>query len=178
MRSKLLGPVLALLTGVGIISCSDLITNTTAPMRSARGAAFDATPTPRVVISQVYGAGGNANALYNADFVELYNAGTAAQDLSGWTIQYASATGTGNLGSSASQLVALTGSNQPGQYYLVGMTTTSTTGAVLPTADATGGIAMAAGAGKVALANQATTLGCNSAAGCASAASHIGDLVT
>ena len=122
MRSKLIGPALALLAGVGIISCSDLITNTTSPMRAARGAAFDAAPAARVVVSQVYGAGGNSGAVYNADYVELYNAGTAPQDLTGWSVQYASATGSGNFGGSASQLVALSGTIQPGQFYLVGMT--------------------------------------------------------
>ena len=167
MRSKLLGPALALLAGVGIISCSDLITNTTSPMKSARGAAFDATPTPKVRITQVYGAGGNSGALYSQDFVEIYNEGTAAQDLTNWSIQYASAAGTGNLGSTASQLVVLSGSIAPGQFYLIGMTPVGTTGAALPTVDKSGAIAMAAGAGKVALASQATTLGCNTAATCA-----------
>ncbi len=122
MRSKLLGTALALLAGVGIISCSDLITNTTSPLKSARGAAFDATPTPKVRITQVYGGGGNAGAVLDADFVELYNAGTAPQDLTNWSVQYTSATGTGNLGSSSSVLVVLTGTINPGQYYLVGMT--------------------------------------------------------
>src|SRR5689334_21609453 len=104
MRSKLLGPVLAVLTGVGIISCSDLMKTSTEPMRSAHGAAFDAAPAPKVRITQVYGAGGNASASFNADFVEIYNEGNAAQDLTNWSIQYASATGTGNLGSTATQL--------------------------------------------------------------------------
>jgi DNA/RNA endonuclease G (NUC1) len=167
MRSKLLGPVIALLVGVGIISCSDLITNTTSPMKAARGAAFDATPTPKVRITQVYGAGGNSGALFNQDFVEIYNEGTAAQDLTNWSIQYASAAGTGNLGSSSSQLVLLSGSIAPGQFYLIGMTPVGGNGAALPAADKTGTIAMAAGAGKVALANQATTVGCNTAATCA-----------
>jgi DNA/RNA endonuclease G (NUC1) len=136
-------------------------------MKSAGSAAHDETPTPKVRVTQVYGAGGNAGALFNQDFVELYNEGTAAQDLTNWSVQYASATGTGNLGSSASQLVVLSGSLAPGQFYLVAMTPAGATGAALPTADKTGTIAMAAGAGKVALADQPTTLGCNTAAGCA-----------
>jgi DNA/RNA endonuclease G (NUC1) len=177
MRSKLLGPALALLAGVGIISCSDLITNSTTPMRSARGAAFDQTPTPKVRITQVYGAGGNSGALLNADFVEIYNEGTASQDLTNWSIQYASATGTANLGvtSPAMQIVVLSGSIAPGQYYLVGMSAGGV-GAALPAPDATGAISMAAGAGKVALVDQGVTVGCNTATTCAGN-THIVDFV-
>lgn len=110
-----------------------------------------------VVISQVYGAGGNAGASINRDFVELFNRGTAPAPLAGMSVQYASATGTGNF----SGAVALTGTLQPGQYYLVGMTPVGSTGAATPAPDATGAIAMAAGAGKVALVNQSTALACN-----------------
>jgi DNA/RNA endonuclease G (NUC1) len=178
MRSKLLGPVIALLVGVGIISCSDLITNSTSPMRKARGAAFDTdpNPTPRVRISQVYGGGGNSGAPLNEDFVELYNAGTAPQDLTGWSVQYASATGTGALGNGSSQLVALSGTINPGQYYLVALASGSN-GGPLPAADATGTINMSGSSGKVALADIATSLGCNTAATCTGVTSHIIDLV-
>jgi hypothetical protein len=72
----------------------------------------------RVVISQIYGAGGNAGAVVQNDYVELFNPGTASQDLTGWSVQYASATGTGNLGVT-NQIAALSGSIAPGQYYLV-----------------------------------------------------------
>ncbi|MGI9140608.1 MAG: DNA/RNA non-specific endonuclease [Gemmatimonadaceae bacterium] len=119
-----------------------------------------APAAPKMVISQLYGAGGNSGATLNADYVELFNAGTATASLSGWSVQYASATGTGNFGSSASQLVALSGSVAPGQYYLVKLAG-GANGAPLPASDATGTIAMAAGAGKVALSDQATSLGCN-----------------
>src|SRR5262245_4880264 len=54
--------------------------------------------SPDLVISQVYGGGGNAGALYTHDFIELFNRGTTAVSLSGMSLQYASATGTGNLG--------------------------------------------------------------------------------
>ena len=70
-----------------------------------------------VVISQVYGAGSNSGAAYQNDFVELFNRGTTPVSLAGWTIQYASATGTGNF--SANGIAALSGTLQPGQYYLV-----------------------------------------------------------
>ena len=47
-----------------------------------------------MVINEVYGGGGNSGSAYTNDFIELYNNGAAAQDLTGWSVQYASATGT------------------------------------------------------------------------------------
>src|ERR671931_1627540 len=73
-----------------------------------------AAPSPNVVISQVYGGGGNTGAPYKNDFVELFNRGTSAIDLSGWSVQYASATGSGNFGANSAQLTALSGSIAPG----------------------------------------------------------------
>jgi len=60
-----------------------------------------------VVISQVYGAGGNTGAALQNDYVELFNRSATTVSLSGWSVQYASATGTGNFSSS---VVALSGS--------------------------------------------------------------------
>src|SRR5512140_2562316 len=72
--------------------------------------------SPNIVISQVYGGGGNSGAPYTHDFVELFNRGTTTVSLSGWSIQYASATGTGNFGSNAGQITPLAGSIAPGQH--------------------------------------------------------------
>ena len=47
-----------------------------------------------VVISQVYGGGGNSGAPWHNDYIELFNLGGSAVDLTGWTVQYASAAGT------------------------------------------------------------------------------------
>jgi hypothetical protein len=46
-----------------------------------------------VVISQVYGGGGGSGAPFKQDFIELFNRGSTPISLSGWTVQYASATG-------------------------------------------------------------------------------------
>src|SRR2546425_9442782 len=54
--------------------------------------------SPDLVISQVYGGGGNTGATYTNDFIEIFNRGTAPVSLSGKSLQYASATGTGNFG--------------------------------------------------------------------------------
>ncbi|HEX7707581.1 MAG TPA: lamin tail domain-containing protein [Thermoanaerobaculia bacterium] len=116
-----------------------------------------------IVISQVYGGGGNSGAPYTHDYVELFNRGTSAVSINGWSIQYASATGTGNFGSSGTQLTELPNvSIQPGKYYLIQQAGGST-GSALPTPDLIDPtpIAMAAGAGKVALVTGTSTLGCN-----------------
>jgi predicted extracellular nuclease len=127
------------------------------------GAAPAAAVSDGVVISEVYGGGGNTGATHTHDFVELFNRGTTTVSLTGWSIQYASATGTGNLGASSTQLTELSGSLAPGQYLLVQEASTAAVGAPLPAADIIDPtpIAMAAGAGKVALVNTTASVGCN-----------------
>src|SRR2546423_2298695 len=102
-----------------------------------------------VTISQVYGGGGNAGATYTSDFIELFNRGTAAVDLAGWSVQYAAATGT------SFQSTALSGSIAPGAHFLVQEAAGAGGTTPLPTPDVTGSIAMAAGSGKVALVSSA-----------------------
>ena len=86
-----------------------------------------------IVISQVYGGGGNAGAPYTHDFIELFNRGTSPVSLTGWSLQYASATGTGNFGATAAQITPLSGSLAPGQYLLVQEASQAAVGAPLPT---------------------------------------------
>ena len=47
-----------------------------------------------VVVNQVYAGGGNSGASYTNDFIELFNGGSSAADLTGWSVQYASAAST------------------------------------------------------------------------------------
>ncbi|HSB88056.1 MAG TPA: lamin tail domain-containing protein, partial [Ilumatobacteraceae bacterium] len=115
--------------------------------------------SPDIVISQVYGGGGNTGAPYRNDFIELFNRGTTTVSLAGKSVQYASATSTGNFGSNP--VTVLSGSLAPGQYYLVQQASGGTTGAALPTADATGTVNMSATGGKVALVDSTTGLVCN-----------------
>jgi hypothetical protein len=108
----------------------------------------------QVVISQVYGGGGNAGATYTHDFIELFNRGAAPVSLNGWSVQYNSATGTGTW-----QVTNLTNVTlQPGQYYLVQEAQGAGGTTPLPTPDVIGVIAMSATAGKVALVNNTTAL--------------------
>jgi len=99
-----------------------------------------------MVISQVYGGGGNSGATYKNDFVELFNNGTSAVAVGGWSVQYASATG------SSWQVTQLPSSMvvQPGQYVLVRMAA-GTGGTVDLVPDVLGSTAMSGTNGKVAL---------------------------
>ncbi|MFD1249004.1 ExeM/NucH family extracellular endonuclease [Nocardioides ginsengisoli] len=102
-----------------------------------------------LVISEVYGAGGNGGAAYNADFVELFNPTAAAISLSGMAVHYRSATG-----GSGGNPFALSGSVPAHGRYLIQMSGAGTTGAALPTPDAgPAGFSMAASGGQVALQN-------------------------
>ena len=111
---------------------------------TAEMAAAQATP-PAVVISQVYGGGGNAGAIYTHDFIELFNQGHRPVSLDGWSVQYASARG------ASWQETALSGTLQPGHYYLVQEAQGSRGVRPLPAPDAVGAIPMSAHRGKVAL---------------------------
>jgi predicted extracellular nuclease len=114
---------------------------------------FGTAALPTVVVSQVYGGGGNSGATYKNDFIELYNRGASAVSLNGWSVQYGAATG------STWQVTNLTNfSLQPGQHYLVQEAAGAGGSVNLPTPDATGAIAMSATAGKVALVNSTTAL--------------------
>src|SRR6266542_5991155 len=70
-----------------------------------------------VVISQIYGGAGCGTvgcSTYKNDYIELFNRGSSPISLTGWSVQYASATGTTWQ---VTNLVSFT--LQPGQYYLV-----------------------------------------------------------
>ena len=118
------------------------------------GAANSCPPPPEpsnstVVISQLYGGGGNASATYQNDYVELYNRSTSAVDLGGWSLQYASATGSG-WDANRQPLGGIIG---PGQYYLISLASGGADGAALPPSNISGQINMSGTNGKVALVN-------------------------
>jgi uncharacterized protein len=120
--------------------------------------------SPNLVVSQVYGGGGNTGATHTHDFIEVFNRGPAGASLDGMSLQYTSATGTGNFGGNVALLTELPDVTlAPGQYFLVQEGPGAGNGVALPTADVVDPtpIAMAAGAGKVALVTGQTSLGCN-----------------
>jgi hypothetical protein len=124
-----------------------------------------------IVVTEVYAAGGNSGATFANDYVELFNRGSGAVAIDGWTLQYASAA------SISWQSTALSGSIPAGGRYLVQLASGGTNGSALPTADATGTSNLAATGGKIALVSGATALSCGASPGSCSAISGVEDLV-
>jgi endonuclease G, mitochondrial len=83
-----------------------------------------------IVISQFYGGGGNASAVFQNDFVELFNRGSSPVNLNGWSTQYASTSGTEYFVTPLTNVTL-----QPGQYYLIQYASNGAIGNVLPTVD-------------------------------------------
>src|SRR5512137_2848612 len=123
------------------------LTSLALPARVVQAAPSD------IVISQVYGGGGNSGATYKNDFIELYNRGTTSVSLSGWSVQYASSSGTSW---SKTNLTSVT--LAPGQYYLIQEAAGAGGTVSLPTPDTKGTLAMSATGAKVALVNNQTLL--------------------
>ncbi len=106
----------------------------------------------QVVISEIYGGGGNSGATLKNDFIELYNPTACPVSLTGWSVQYASATG------SNWSVTNLAGTIGAKGFYLIQEAQGAGGTDTLPLPDAAGTIAMAATAGKVALVNTTTAL--------------------
>ena len=87
----------------------------------------------QVVISQVYGGGGNSGAPYKNDFIELYNPTDQDISLEGGSVQYASGRGTTWTPTN------LAGTIKAHSFYLI-TEAGGANGVELPTADASGGI--------------------------------------
>jgi len=119
------------------------------PVFSAPAQAISTT----LVVSQVYGGGGNSGATLKNDFIELFNRGTASVSVNGWSVQYAATTGS-TWQKTDLPNVALA----PGQYLLVQEAQGAGGTTNLPTPDAAGTIPMSATAGKVALVNNNTLI--------------------
>jgi predicted extracellular nuclease len=112
-----------------------------------------AAPGTSVVISQVYGGGGNSGATYTNDFIEIFNPTQSTLSLAGWSVQYASSTGTSWQTTPLPSI-----SLQPGEYALIQEAPGAAGTTPLPTPDATGTINMSATAGKVALVSSISAL--------------------
>lgn len=105
-----------------------------------------------LVISQIYGGGGNSGSTYTNDFIELFNNSPAPVDLNGMSVQYASSSGT------TWQKTNLIGTLDPYHYYLIRERAGSGGTFVLPIPDATGSIGLNTSSGKVALVNDSILL--------------------
>ena len=132
--------------------------------------AFELAPLAEsLVISQIYGGGGNSGATLTNDFVELFNAGASTVSLDGWTIQYAAPSGT------TWDSMDLAGSISSGQYYLLqGGQGSSGGGGSLPIPDAIGGVSFGATNGKLALVNSSVLLAISCPVGSAGVVDFVG----
>ena len=84
-----------------------------------------------VVISQVYGGGGNNFSGFSGDFAEIFNRSASAVDLTGWSFQSARISDAGF----DSRIVLLSGVINPGEYRLIITNLVSMTGGTLPSPD-------------------------------------------
>ena len=107
-----------------------------------------------LVISEVYGGGGNSGATYTHDFIELYNPTDAPISVDGWSVQYRSA----GSSTAAGQVTPLTGSVPAKGHYLVQQAVGAGGTQSLPTPDATGTSAMSGTGGQAWLANTTSAL--------------------
>lgn len=134
-------------------------------------AAFARAASPTIVVGEIYAAGGNAGALYANDYVELFNRGSSAVDVAGWSLQYATAAGT------TWSPTPLAGSIGAGRRLLVQLGSTGTAGAALPAADVTGTTNLAASGGKLALVRDPAAILCGGSPGSCAGTASIVDLV-
>ena len=74
----------------------------------ASSAAHAGGGSTSLVVAQLYASGGNSGATYANDYVELFNRSTSSVNLTGWTVQYASAAST------SWSATALAGASAPG----------------------------------------------------------------
>lgn len=123
--------------------------------------------TAAIVVAEVFAGGGNSGAPYANDYVELFNRSSSTVNLSGWTLQYASAAST------SWDVTPLSGTLGAGDAFLVRLASNGAVGAALPAADATGTTNLAASGGKLALVSNATALTCGASAGSCTAAAIV-----
>ncbi len=101
---------------------------------------------PNVIITEVYGGGGNTGAPFKNDFIELYNTTDAAVNVGGWSVQYYASTGI-----SANVTAIPEGKTIPAKTHFLIAGSGGDNGSELPTPDATGTVGMSSTAGKVVL---------------------------
>ena len=112
--------------------------------------------SPDLVISQVYGGGGNTGATYTHDYVEVFNRGTTSVSTKDKSVQYAAAAGSYNVAFALGDVMVPAGGS-----LLVRLASGGAAGAAVPEPSAvTGTTNMSATAGRVILADSTTALAC------------------
>lgn len=114
----------------------------------------DQVTPPNVIITEVYGGGGNSGATLKNDFIELYNTTSSAVDISGWSVQYLSAATGTTISTPTNKVVIPDGKSIPAKsHFLIQASAGTNTGATvdLPSPDAVSEIAASGTGGKVIL---------------------------
>lgn len=115
--------------------------------------AAPASTLNHLIISQVYGGGGNSGAVYTHDFIELYNPTDSEIDLSNYSLQYVSEKGTG-----AYAVAVLKGKIGSKAFYTFQAASGAGNGIALPKVDDTITLSLGGSGGKVALVEGATAI--------------------
>jgi hypothetical protein len=137
---------------------SDAQGRTTGTLTFTLNSADCVNSSSTVVVSQVYGGGGNTGATLTHDFIELFNRSGGPVDISGWSVQYGSGL-TDPDGFNVKTDIP-TGTVIPaGGYYLIQEAAGAGGTEPLPTPDAVGTIAISQTRGVIALVNNTTLLG-------------------
>jgi hypothetical protein len=114
--------------------------------------------SPNIVISQIYSGRPNGSAalpLARNDFIELFNRGSVAVNVDGWTVQYAAQNDDVWLS------IRLSGTIAPGQYYLITGASNLGGRAALPAAQVIADFRLDAVGGRIALLNSDGAPGSN-----------------
>ncbi|SHN42147.1 lamin tail domain-containing protein [Cryptosporangium aurantiacum] len=109
---------------------------------------------PDIVISQVYGGGGEPGSIWTADFVELTNRGDEPVDVTGWSVQFAPPR------ERSWGLTRLSGRIPAGGRFLIAESTGRSGTTRLPEPDVTGTLDLGSTSGKVALVHDSSPLRC------------------
>ncbi len=110
-------------------------------------AIFCGAQSKTLVITEVYGGGGNVNSSYKNDYVQLFNLSSSPIDLDGYTLQVAPASG------SLWETISLSGIVPANHWYLIKGKGDGSYGADLPASDASGTFNINTESGKIALVN-------------------------
>ncbi len=113
---------------------------------------FCGAQSKTVVISEVYGGGGNLNSTYKHDYIQIFNLSSSPVDLSTYSLQIAETAG------SEWSVINLSGVVQANHWYLIEGNSEGAYGADLPASDANGNFNLNTGSGKLALVNSGTKL--------------------
>jgi uncharacterized protein len=140
-------------------------TTTQAPTTHLPPTSTTSAPLPsNIVISQIYTRGGNPDALYTRDYIELFNRSSTAVNVGNWSVQVS---GAAAADWTAVPLAGFT--LQPGHYLLIAGASGGPTGESLPGFDIDSSVSVLSGGGRIAVVASTAPLTCGASASCVTA---------